>query len=174
MTEWCSRGEDTSPGTNQRRPPNTASRCTTPSPAAQTSGLAYDWVYPPRKGGEALIHVDWGNEYTLTKPYWLFRQWAEPLVPGMRVVECMASGPSAWRSKADGFSFFPDRQDARRPRGEHAGPRKHPSRWHRRAASPPPRAPPAGARAPRRTMPCSLHSAAPPTASRIRCPRVPW
>ena len=41
--------------------------------------MAYDWVYPPRNGGEALIHVDWGNDYTLKKPYWVFRQWAAPL-----------------------------------------------------------------------------------------------
>src|SRR5262249_30183570 len=35
----------------------------------------------------ALIHVNWGNDYTLMKPYHLFRQWAEPLKPGMKVVE---------------------------------------------------------------------------------------
>ncbi len=25
--------------------------------------LAYDWVYPPSKGGQSLIHVDWGKDY---------------------------------------------------------------------------------------------------------------
>jgi hypothetical protein len=57
--------------------------------------MAYDWVYPPRKGGEALIHVDWGNDYTLKKPYWVFRQWAAPLSPGMKVVQATAAGPGA-------------------------------------------------------------------------------
>ena len=47
--------------------------------------MAYDWVYPPRDSGESLIHVDWGNDYKLTKPYHLFKQWADPLKPGMRV-----------------------------------------------------------------------------------------
>jgi hypothetical protein len=52
--------------------------------------MAYDWVYPPGKGGEALIRVDWGNDYELTKPYWVFRQWASALAPGMHVVEANA------------------------------------------------------------------------------------
>jgi hypothetical protein len=54
--------------------------------------MAYDWVYPPRDSGEALIHVNWGEDYTLTKPYYLFRQWAEPLKPGMRIVEVSVTG----------------------------------------------------------------------------------
>jgi len=29
-------------------------------------------VYPPRDSGEALIHVNWGNDYQLTKAYHLF------------------------------------------------------------------------------------------------------
>ena len=53
--------------------------------------MAYDWVYPPSKGGEALIHMDWGNDYTLKKPYWVFRQLSTPLEPGMRVVESASS-----------------------------------------------------------------------------------
>ncbi|MEO7099587.1 MAG: hypothetical protein ABI162_09525 [Luteolibacter sp.] len=48
--------------------------------------MAYDWVYPPRQGGEALIHVDWGKKYTLTKLYYGYRQWCAPLTPGMHVV----------------------------------------------------------------------------------------
>src|SRR5207247_3700036 len=59
--------------------------------------------YPPRDSGEALIHVNWGNDYTLTKPYHLFRQWAEPLKPGMRVVECIAAGPGAAGVKSTAF-----------------------------------------------------------------------
>jgi hypothetical protein len=54
--------------------------------------MAYDWVYPPRDSGEALIHVKWGEEYTLTKPYHLFRQWAQPLKLGMKVVEVIGTG----------------------------------------------------------------------------------
>jgi hypothetical protein len=65
--------------------------------------MAYDWAYPPRKGGEALIHIDWGNDYTLKKPYWVFRQWAAPLSPGMRLVPADASGPSAAGLKATAF-----------------------------------------------------------------------
>jgi hypothetical protein len=57
--------------------------------------IAYDWVYPPRDSGEALIHVDWGKDYSLTKPYHVFRQWAEPLKPGMRVVEIALSRAAA-------------------------------------------------------------------------------
>jgi O-glycosyl hydrolase len=86
MTEWCAREADESPGQI-----NSATEYGRAMHEAFTGGanvwMAYDWVYPPRKGGEALIHVDWGNDYTLKKPYWLFRQWATPLVPGMHVVE---------------------------------------------------------------------------------------
>jgi hypothetical protein len=65
--------------------------------------MAYDWVYPPRDSGEALIHVDWGNDYTLTKPYYLFRQWAEPLTPGMRVVETGVAGRATAAVKPTAF-----------------------------------------------------------------------
>src|SRR5262249_28323009 len=65
--------------------------------------MAYDWVYPPRDSGEALIHVDWGNDYRLTKPYFVFRQWAEPLVPGMRVVEVTSAGRGAAGVKPTAF-----------------------------------------------------------------------
>lgn len=57
--------------------------------------MAYDWVYPPRQGGEALIHVDWGSGYRLTKIYHGFRQWCAPLAPGMRVVSTEVSGEFA-------------------------------------------------------------------------------
>ena len=65
--------------------------------------MAYDWVYPPRDSGEALIHVDWGKDYTLTKPYYLFRQWAEPLKPGMHLTEVAVAGKAADGLKATAF-----------------------------------------------------------------------
>ncbi|MDA0813742.1 MAG: hypothetical protein O3C21_15300 [Verrucomicrobia bacterium] len=90
MTEWCSRDADTSPGQI-----NAAMAYASAMHAGFNGGvnvwMAYDWVYPPRDGGEALVHVDWGKGYTLNKPYWAFRQWAEPLKPGMRIVECDVS-----------------------------------------------------------------------------------
>jgi O-glycosyl hydrolase len=93
MTEWCAREADESPGQI-----NSATEYGRAMHEAFTGGanvwMAYDWVYPPRKGGEALIHVDWGNDYTLKKPYWIFRQWAAPLVPGMHVVE-VTTAPGA-------------------------------------------------------------------------------
>lgn len=86
MTEWCARKKDASPGMI-----DSAVEYGVAMHDAFTGGvnvfMAYDWVYPPRDSGESLIHVDWGNDYKLTKPYHLFRQWAEPLKPGMKVVE---------------------------------------------------------------------------------------
>ncbi|MBC8113828.1 MAG: hypothetical protein H7062_05585 [Candidatus Saccharimonas sp.] len=91
MTEWCARTKDASPGMI-----NSATEYGIAMHEAFQGGanvfMAYDWVYPPRDSGEALIHVDWGNDYVLTKPYHLFRQWAEPLAPGMRVVVNEATG----------------------------------------------------------------------------------
>jgi O-glycosyl hydrolase len=86
VTEWCARKKDASPGMI-----DSATEYGVAMHEAFEGGanvfMAYDWVYPPRDTGEALIHVDWGKDYSLTKPYYLFRQWAEPLKPGMRVVE---------------------------------------------------------------------------------------
>lgn len=94
VTEWCAREKDASPGMI-----NSATAYGVAMHEAFRGGanvfLAYDWVYPPRDSGEALIHVNWGNDYALTKPYYLFRQWAEPLKPGMRVVEVGVSGRAA-------------------------------------------------------------------------------
>jgi len=102
MTEWCSRDADESPGQI-----NSAIAYAKAMHDGFTGGvnvwMAYDWVYPPRKGGEALIHVDWGNDYTLTKPYWVFRQWAGALSPGMHVVEAAATGPGAAGVNATAF-----------------------------------------------------------------------
>jgi O-glycosyl hydrolase len=86
VTEWSARGKDATPGLLR-----SALDYGEAMHEAFTGGanvwLAYDWVYPPRDSGEALIHVVWGQEYSLTKPYHLFRQWAEPLTPGMRVLD---------------------------------------------------------------------------------------
>jgi hypothetical protein len=65
--------------------------------------MAYDWVYPPRDSGEGLIHVDWGNGYKLTKPYQVFRQWALPLKPGMKVVETGVTAKGLTGVKATAF-----------------------------------------------------------------------
>lgn len=101
LSEWCSRHEDTSPGQIKA-----ATEYGMTMHEAFTGGanvfMAYDWAYPPRKGGEALVHIDWGNNYELKKPYWLFRQWAEPLTPGMRVVDALAHGPGASKSGEPG------------------------------------------------------------------------
>jgi O-glycosyl hydrolase len=86
LTEWCTRDKDTSPGMIK-----SATDYGVAMHDAFQGGvnvfMAYDWVYPPRDSGEGLIHVEWGNSYKLTKAYYVFRQWAEPLKPGMRVVE---------------------------------------------------------------------------------------
>ena len=107
MTEWCARSKDASPGMI-----NSATEYGAAMHDAFQGGanvfMAYDWVYPPRDSGEALIHVNWGNDYSLTKPYHLFRQWAEPLTPGMRIVVSEVTGratvgvkPTAFLAKND-------------------------------------------------------------------------
>jgi O-glycosyl hydrolase len=102
VTEWCAREKDASPGMIR-----SATRYGAAMHDAFQGGanvfMAYDWVYPPRDSGEALIHVKWGSDYTLTKPYHLFRQWAEPLKPGMRVVEVGARGRAAEGVKPTAF-----------------------------------------------------------------------
>lgn len=89
-TEWCARDADDSPGQIRN-----AIECGRAMHDAFTGGanvwMAYDWAYPPRQSGEAFIHIDWGNDYTLIKPYWVFRQWATPLAPGMHVVRSAAA-----------------------------------------------------------------------------------
>jgi O-glycosyl hydrolase len=101
-TEWCARAKDASPGMIR-----SATEYGVAMHEAFQGGanvfMAYDWVYPPRDSGEALIHVNWGNDYTLTKPYYLFRQWAEPLKPGMRVVEVGVTGRAAAGVKPTAF-----------------------------------------------------------------------
>jgi O-glycosyl hydrolase len=94
MTEACFNGVDKSPGLI-----NSAGEFWLYMTEAFNEGvnvwMAYDWVYPPRQGGEALIHLHWGKSFYHTKIYHGFRQWCAPLVPGMRVVDCKVSGPFA-------------------------------------------------------------------------------
>ncbi len=102
LTEWCARKKDASPGMI-----NSAVEYGVAMHDAFEGGanvfMAYDWVYPPHDSGEALIHVDWGKDYTLTKPYYLFRQWAEPLKPGMHIVETTVGGRAAAGVKSTAF-----------------------------------------------------------------------
>jgi O-glycosyl hydrolase len=102
LTEWCARTKDASPGMI-----NSAVEYGLAMHEAFLGGvnvfMAYAWAYPPRDSGEALIHVDWGNNYTLTKPYHLFRQWAEPLVPGMKVVTAGWTGRAAGAVRPTAF-----------------------------------------------------------------------
>lgn len=86
LTEWCARKKDPSPGMIDSATEYGAAMSDAFNGGANVF-MAYDWVYPPRDSGEGLVHVDWGNSYTLTKPYHLFRQWCGPLKPGMKVVE---------------------------------------------------------------------------------------
>jgi O-glycosyl hydrolase len=94
VTEWCVNGADKSPALI-----HSAAEYWLAMTEAFNQGvntwMAYDWAYPPREGGEALIHIDWGNGYKKTKIYEGFRQWCAPLVPGMRVVESRLSGAFA-------------------------------------------------------------------------------
>lgn len=93
MTEWCARDADETPGQINSGLSYAAAMADSFNGGANV-WMAYAWVYPPRKGGEALIHVDWGKDYTLKKPYWVFRQWSAALEPGMRVVESASSNDS--------------------------------------------------------------------------------
>jgi len=94
VTEWCVNREDRSPELLY-----SATKYWLAMTEAFNSGvhawMAYDWAYPPRQGGEALIHIDWGNAYTRTKIYYGFKQWCSGLVPGMKNVAIELSGPCA-------------------------------------------------------------------------------
>jgi O-glycosyl hydrolase len=94
LTEWCVNGADASPGLI-----NSATEFWLVMTEAFNDGvnvwMAYDWVYPPHQGGEALIQVDWGKAYHFTKIYHAYRQWCNALTPGMHVVETELSGPQA-------------------------------------------------------------------------------
>jgi O-glycosyl hydrolase len=94
VTEACVNGPDHSPGLL-----NSAGEYWLFMTEAFNQGVnvwqAYDWVYPPRAGGEALLHVDWGERFHRTRLYDGFRQWCAPLVPGMRVVKAELTGTHA-------------------------------------------------------------------------------
>ena len=91
-TEWCWNGKDKSKDMIR------AANC---SWSVMTDGfnggvnvwMAYEWVYPPRDGGEALIHVDWGKSFHRTKSYYAFKQWTNALTPGMKVVATSMEAP---------------------------------------------------------------------------------
>jgi len=65
--------------------------------------MAYDWAYPPREGGEALTHVEWGKFYHKTRIYHGFKQWCNALEPGMRVVQSYTIGTRSPEVHACGF-----------------------------------------------------------------------
>ncbi len=94
LTEWCVNGPDNSPDLI-----HSASQYWLAMTEAFNGGanvwMAYDWVYPPRQGGEALIHQGWNEDYHLTKIYHGFRQWCLPLRPGMKIVKTDLTGPAA-------------------------------------------------------------------------------
>ena len=93
-TEWCWNGKDTSPNLI-----NAASEFWLVMTEAFNDGanvwMAYDWAYPPRDGGEALTHVEWGQSYHKTAIYHAYKQWCNALESGMRIVETNLSGPGA-------------------------------------------------------------------------------
>ncbi len=93
-TEWCVNGPDKSPDLI-----NSATEFWLAMSEAFNGGanvwMAYDWVYPPRQGGEALIHLDWGKSWKPTRIYHGFRQFASRLEPGMQVVASGITGPGA-------------------------------------------------------------------------------
>lgn len=113
-TEWCVNGPDKSPELI-----HSAAEFWLAMTEAFNDGvnawMAYDWVYPPRQGGEALIHVDWGSKFHLTKIHSGFRQWCAPLEPGMRVVATEVTGECAGGISKPGVkaSAFLSRGDGR-------------------------------------------------------------
>ena len=94
MTEWCVNGKDDSPAFIRSAGEFWLAMSEAFNGGA-TAWMAYDWVYPPRQGGEALIHVDWGKSYHPTKIYHGYRQWCSGIEPGMKVVKTQLSGPAA-------------------------------------------------------------------------------
>lgn len=91
-TEWCWNGKDYSPDLIQAANASWSVMCDGFNHGVNV-WMTYDWVYPPRPGGEALVHVDWGKSYHRTKMYYAFRQWSRPLTPGMRVVHSEVQAP---------------------------------------------------------------------------------
>ncbi|MFM2199151.1 MAG: hypothetical protein RLZZ505_2583 [Verrucomicrobiota bacterium] len=93
-TEWCVNGHDDSPGLIRSMTEYWLAMSEAFNQGVN-AWMAYDWVYPPRPGGEALIHVDWGSSYQPTKIYHGFRQWCGPLSPGMSTVATRLEGAAA-------------------------------------------------------------------------------
>jgi hypothetical protein len=93
-TEWCVNGPDDSPGLIRSAPEYWLAMSEAFNGGANV-WMAYDWVYPPRQGGEALIHLQWGESWEPTRIYHGFRQFASRLEPGMRVLTSSVSGPGA-------------------------------------------------------------------------------
>jgi O-glycosyl hydrolase len=93
-TEWCVNGPDDSPGLIRSAPEYWLAMSEAFNGGANV-WMAYDWVYPPRQGGEALIHLQWGESWEPTRIYHGFRQFASRLEPGMRVLSSSVSGPGA-------------------------------------------------------------------------------
>ena len=91
-TEWCWNGKDYSPDLIQAANASWSVMCDGFNHGVNV-WMTYDWVYPPRPGGEALVHVDWGKSYHRTKMYYAFRQWSRPLTPGMQVVHSEVQAP---------------------------------------------------------------------------------
>jgi O-glycosyl hydrolase len=93
-SEWCVNGHDDSAGLIRSMTEYWLAMSEAFNQGVN-AWMAYDWVYPPRPGGEALIHVDWGSSYEPTKIYHGFRQWCEPLSPGMKTVATRLEGSAA-------------------------------------------------------------------------------
>ena len=91
-TEWCWNGKDHSPDLIQAANASWSVMCDGFNHGVNV-WMTYDWVYPPRPGGEALVHVDWGKSYHRTKMYYAYRQWSRMLRPGMRVVDSQVKAP---------------------------------------------------------------------------------
>ena len=91
-TEWCWNGKDHSPDLIQAANASWSVMCDGFNHGVNV-WMTYDWVYPPRPGGEALVHVDWGKSYHRTKMYYAYRQWSRLLRPGMRVVASQVKAP---------------------------------------------------------------------------------
>jgi hypothetical protein len=94
ITEWCVNGKDSSVDLLNSAGEYWLAMTEAFNQRANV-WMAYDWVYPPRDGGEALIHVDWGKSFQKTRIYYGNRQWCSVLVPGMRVIKCEISGEHA-------------------------------------------------------------------------------
>lgn len=94
ISEWCVNGKDPSPDL-MRSASDYWLAMTEAFNQGANAWFAYDWAYPPRDGGEALIHIEWGKSYHLTRIYHGFRQWCSVLQPGMRVVHTDLTGDYA-------------------------------------------------------------------------------